>query len=89
MLGDVAKDLTSQGIAIAKRASCKTVYFCPPERSKGSQAPENTIFFALLRMTRWVLGEFCKRLKSFFQYGNPYNPPCPPLIKGGTTRNSC
>jgi hypothetical protein len=21
--------------------------------------------------------------KSFFQYGNPYNPPCPPLTKGG------
>jgi hypothetical protein len=20
--------------------------------------------------------------KSFFQYGNPYNPPCPPLKKG-------
>ena len=32
------------------------------ERSEGSQAPENTRFFATLRMTRWVLVEFCKRL---------------------------
>jgi hypothetical protein len=27
--------------------------------------------------------------KSFFRYGKPYNPPYPPLKKGGTTRNCC
>jgi hypothetical protein len=65
-------------------------FFCHPERSEGSQPSENTRFFALLRMTIVVKGEFCKSLKSFFRYGACLKtkiPPNPPLSKGGTTRN--
>jgi hypothetical protein len=35
------------------RSSCKIGLFCHPERSEGSQAFENTRFFAALRMTPW------------------------------------
>jgi hypothetical protein len=38
-------------------------FFCHPERSEGSQASENSRFFATLRMTMVVNGEFCKSLK--------------------------
>ena len=39
-------------------------FFCHPERSEGSQPSENTRFFASLRMTIVVNGEFCNRLNS-------------------------
>jgi hypothetical protein len=62
------------------------LFLCHPERSEGSQPSENTRFFAPLRMTMVVKKEFCKSLKGFFRFGKPYNPPCPPLKKGGNCK---
>jgi hypothetical protein len=44
-------------------------YICHPERSEGSQLAENKRFFAALRMTMFVNGEFCKTLR-----GVRFNP---------------
>jgi hypothetical protein len=39
------------------------LFLCHPERSEGSQPPENTRFFVPLRMTMVVNKQFCQSLQ--------------------------
>jgi hypothetical protein len=74
--GQAQKTYSSCQEALAK------LFVCHPERSEGSQASENTRFFATLRMTIVVTGEFCQSLKSFSHCGQPDNQACPFLKRG-------
>jgi hypothetical protein len=56
---------------------------CHPERSEGSQPSEETRFFATLRMTRVINGEFGKRLvwQIVIQVESPAKVPSPVILR--------
>jgi hypothetical protein len=48
---------------IISREPPAKLFFCHPEQREGSQSFEKSRFFAALRMTKVVNGEFCKWLE--------------------------